>query len=252
MKKVHHIICSIIGIIGIVLFLYPIIHFKPHDYFYTMNPDIEKYIGVNVVSVFANLSFFTYHTLFFFSLWMIIYGISNLFNLNKLKTFVKKDYIITFVFLNYAITTLLYTVFELSNGNITFGYYGKTIYSIINHIINIFVHYIYFIICLFMFIKIKPNSVSSKSNYIKTLVSIVLYLLTYYFVVKITGRYCYKIIWYPYPIFEPVDVCSLIGIVTNSIFIQYIIYIALLLIILSAYIVSYLFFIKLLKNRISR
>ncbi len=243
MKKTKGIIYIIIGIVGVILFLMHLLGFKPHDYFFEGNPGIKKYIGVNVVSMFADFSFFTYHTLIFFSIWMILQGIAFIFKYDKLDKFVRKDSIVCFVFLNYIITTVLYTLFELTSGNPTFGLYGNNLKAVWNLIQNLIIHYVFFIISLVVFIKTNSIKLENR-NYFKTLFLPIIYLVSYYIVVKITGLYCYKIIWYPYPIFDGEAICSLFGILTESIFLQNLFLVIILLMIGLVYCGLYILLIK--------
>lgn len=199
MKRViKNILFIIIGVSALYLFIDHIAKFTPHDYFYDANHGIEYYVGVNVVSRWADLSFFTYHTIILFGVWFILYGISGLFKLEKLNFFLINKNLITFIFTNYLITTFMYTFFELTSGNITFGLYANTPKAIHNFGTNILGHYIFFIIILIAFIKIEPVGVYKK----KTLIFISFYVFIYYLYVLITGKFMYKIEWYPYPIFD--------------------------------------------------
>lgn len=207
MKKIWSIIAGVMGGIGLWIFIDHISHFKPHDYFFIANPNINKFIGTNVVSRWADLSFFTYHTLIFFSIWSILIFIGFFFKLKKIQSFVCNNTIATFVLTNYIITVLLYTLFELSTGHPTFGYYGPSNGSIHNVGTNIFTHYILFIVCLLLFIFIPRKATNKKLGY----VVITVYLLLYFISVKFAGMYAYKIIWYPYPIFDAVELSKMLG-----------------------------------------
>lgn len=57
MKKIKYCGLIVLGIIEIWIVLDHIIQFTPHDYFYIQHPDITKYVGTNVVSRFADLTF---------------------------------------------------------------------------------------------------------------------------------------------------------------------------------------------------
>ena len=244
MSKKLSIVTLMIGVIGMWLFIDHISNFTYPDYFYNANPDITYYVGINVVSMIADLSFFTYHTLIFFSLWCIGLGISSLFKISKIYNFCIHISVVVFIFTNYIITTFLYTIFELTSGNITFGLYAYDKYAIHNFGTNIIAHYILFIYNLFLFIKIKPINKIERRHYIYMLIYLVIYLLY----VKISGMYFYNIEWYPYPIF---DLKSLLGIFNISVDINIVIEYIILLILLA--ILTYLYY-SLLKlvNKIKK
>ena len=196
------------GLVGLWLFLSHMLHFSFPDYFYAQYPDINFYYGANVVSIWADLSFFTYHTLIFFSVWCILFALSNFFNFNKLRKFLTNAYVMSFVFTNYIITAILYTFFELTSGNITFGLYAINNKAIHNFGTNIFIHYIYFIFALAIFLRTKSND---NHNIIYKYFPIV-YLLVYYITIKILGKFAYLIEWYPYVIFDAKSFGSTFGI----------------------------------------
>ena len=112
MKKKYCILLIITGIIGLWLTISHICHFKYPDYFYDANPNINKYIGTNVVSWKADFSYFTYQTIIIFSLWSIFLSIGELFKIKRISNIMKNTNVMTFVLVNYIVTTLLSTVFE--------------------------------------------------------------------------------------------------------------------------------------------
>ena len=237
-----NIILIITGLISLLIVLDYILGFTPHDYFYEQNPGISFYVGVNVVSRWATFSYFTYHTMILFGIWAFLFGISNLFKLEKLNNFLRYKSIVVFIFTNYLITTLLYTIFELTSGNITFGLYALNFKAIKNFITNIIGHYVLFIVMLLIFIKVRTNS---NENDHKHYLFMSLYIFIYYLYVLATGKFMYQIEWYPYPIF---DTYSLFG--TRLDIIVELIILFIISVILS---VSYYFVIKLitkLKNNL--
>ncbi len=202
-KRAFNIILLFLGMLGMALFLTHMLGFKPHDYFFKANPDIEMYIGVNVVSMLADLSFFTYHTLVFFSAWLILFSLSELFNSKILNSFLRDAAVVSFVCTNFIITAVMYTVFELTSGDITFGLYANTPKAIYNLVTNLLVHYGFFILSLLVLIRTRVNVKNETRRYrLLCILAPTAYLLVYYAVVKITGLISYKIIWYPYPIFD--------------------------------------------------
>ncbi len=207
-KYFYNILILFCGFIGLWLFLSHMLHFSFPDYFYANNPDIKFYYGTNVVSMWADLSFFTYHTLIFFSLWCIVFAISNFFNCKKLHIFLTNSSVMSFVFTNYVITVVLYTFFELTSGNITFGLYANVPFAYHNLGTNIITHYLYFIFALIIFLRVKSTNNKSKLlNWFP-----LIYLILYYFIVKFTGKIAYIIEWYPYVIFDAESLGKMFGI----------------------------------------
>lgn len=245
MKKKYCILLIITGIIGLWLTISHICHFKYPDYFYDANPNINKYIGTNVVSWEADFSYFTYQTIIIFSLWSIFLSIGELFKIKRISNVMKNTNIMTFVLVNYIVTTLLYTVFEFISGNPTFGYYGPYNLSIHNLGTNLIAHYLLFIVCLISYIKIKPNN---NKNIKLACVLITIYLVIYFIYVKITGMYSYNIEWYPYIIFDKESIQLLFSI--NNNFIGLLIFIATNVTIYSVYMLTYLYINKIKQKKV--
>ena len=206
--NIFSILCLIISIVGFTIVIQHILGFSGHDYFYIQNPNIQKYVGVNVVSRYADFSYFTYQTIIIFSAWAGLYSISCLFNLNKLNQFLTKEWVVCFVVCNYIITAVVYTIFELITPS-SFGLYDATDpLAWHNFGTNILAHYVIFIFAIYAFIKVKTHGKTSRVE----IISNIAYLFVYYVCVKITGLYCYKIEWYPYIIFDKESLFSAFGI----------------------------------------
>lgn len=212
MKKTYSYFLLIVGLLGFIIFIEHVMSFSGHEYFYIQNPNIEKYVGVNVVSRWADFSFFTYHTLIFFSTYCILQFIGNTFNLSKLNQFLIRKDVITFITTNYIITSLCYTIFEVTSANPTFGLYANVPLAWHSFGTNIIVHYLFFIIAVINYLKIKTNQQFSKISYL----IITIYLVIYFLTVKITGLYSYRIIWYPYPIFDSESLTEMLGLNLNN------------------------------------
>lgn len=194
-KNISVIFC---GTIALWLVISHVAHFRYPDYFYNANPGIQTYVGINVVSAFADFSFFTYITIILFGLRCVLLGVGNLIGSNKLCNFLNRDTISVFVFLNYAVTVTLYTAFELLTLRPTFGWYGN--YPLSWHSLgtNIIAHYLLFIAEAVLFFSEKPT----KGNLKRALMIVSAFLIVYYAAVKIAGEYAYDIRWFPYIIFD--------------------------------------------------
>jgi len=237
-----NILLILVGILGLWILVDSVINFSYPDFLYENDPELDFFIGINVVSGWANFSFFTFHTLILFSFYCIFRGLSYFFNWKTIDAFLKKDTVACFVFLNYLVTVFLYTSFQFFAGDLTFGLYALKPLAFHNFGTNILVHYVFFVIELFIFIKTK----TAKGNARKSIILIVSYLIVYYTVVKITGEICYDIKWFPYTIFDAKSFGAIFGISNYALCVAFLcIFIILFLI---CYIALYLLFIK-LKNK---
>lgn len=191
-------VCLLIGVAAVWLITNHIFGFEYPQYFYDANPDITEYAGVNVVSKWADFSFFTYQTLIFFALWLILLFVGYMLKWTKLRNFLTHEAVVVFIISNYTVTTVLYTVFELTSGNPTFGLYAYNNEAIHNFGTNIAAHYVFYIVALIVGLKIESHGKLKK----KHIALFLFYLIAYFTAVKLTGMYCYDIEWYPYIIFD--------------------------------------------------
>ena len=207
MKKIWYYLCAIVGVLALWLFIDHISGFEEHEYFFIQNPGIEKYCGTNVVSPWADFAFFTYHTLIFFGIWLIGIFLSFILRSARLRNFFTHEATVVFILTNYTITCVLYTAFELLGGSPTFGLYALNSKAIHNLGTNILAHYVFYIFALLIGFKVRTNHTMKR----KHVIIIILYLLLYCLSVKITGKYCYRIEWYPYPIFDAQSLWGMLG-----------------------------------------
>ncbi len=200
----------IIGVLTLWLFVDHVAGFLPHDYFYNQNPTLTLYAGVNIVSRWADFAFFTYHTLLFYAVWAIGLFIAYAFKIERLTSFFTHQTVVVFVLTNYVLTAIVYTLFELASGKPTFGLYDLSNKAIHNFGTNVLAHYVFLIVALIVGLKIKTQGEIKR----KHIVVIFVYLVLYCIAVKITGMFCYKIEWYPYPIFHGDLLLDMLGIIS--------------------------------------
>lgn len=195
-KKIFaYIMCLSVGAIGWWLFLSHMLHYKHYPYYIE---HFDLYTGNNVVSKWADFSYFTYHTLLFFSTWSLMYGAASLVGLKKLKRFLQKSTVLSFVFLNYCATALLYTAFELAARPVTFGFYANVPLAYHSLGTNLIAHYLYFALALLAFLKVPAERGRPRI----ALPLALSYLAVYLAAVKIAGEFAYPIRWFPYPVFD--------------------------------------------------
>lgn len=204
--------CSVLllfcGVLSLFLFVQHLLGYK--EWYLASHPEIKIYIGVNVVGRFADFAFFTYITLILFGLWCILFGVSLLFKKgNKLEMFLRKSSLVSFVFTNYFLTVVLYTIFEFTVTGRTFGLYSKTAPLAWHNLgTNLIVHYVLFAVACLIFARVE----TTKSNLKKGRGIVCCFLLTYYAVVKFTGEFAYRIRWFPYVIFDATTFGQSLGI----------------------------------------
>ena len=203
-----------------------------NDWYLLAHPEVETYVGVNVVSKFANFAFFTYITLLLFGTWCILFGFSLIFKENKFEKFFRKSSVISFIFTNYFITSIVYTIFVFTVTNGTFGLYSKTApLALHNFGTNIIVHYVLFAVACVIFSKVK----SEKSNLKAWKIFVCDFLFLYYIVVKVTGELVYRVRWFPYVIFDAKSFAQMINV-------SYGVSVFLLVLIVALIVCEYLFF----------
>ena len=207
MKKGWYSACLLFGLAAAWLVVDHIAGFSPHEYFFRANPGIEKYSGVNVVSRWADLSFFTYHTVILFALWTVGLFLSFAIRIPRLRTLCTHEATVTLVLTNYILTAVLATAFELAGGNPTFGLYANHNAAWHNFGTNILAHYVFPVFALTVASRIRTVGRLTKTHVHYFLA----YLLLYFVAVRLTGMLCYRIEWYPYPIFDPELLWQMLG-----------------------------------------
>ena len=186
-----------IGIFSISMFVWHFLLFSVPANYFDKYPAGTIFYDRNVVSPWANLLFFTNQTLLIFAGWCLLIGIHGISRSEKLKNFVYSENTMNFVFANYLITFLLYTIMELI-GRREFGLYGTSLDAWFSFFRNIAIHYILFFVCTALFFKLKPTKEFSNKTYLYSGI----YLLCYYLVARIIGRFCFRVEWYPYMFFH--------------------------------------------------
>lgn len=208
-KYFPFILLCLIGIWGLTILIHHIYTFANYDNFIIEHPELIAFSGTNFILAIADFNYFTHHTLLVFSLWCVLFGIAKITNARRLECFLRKDTLICFIFTNYLFTTILYTVFQLTSTEITFGLLNTSPLNLHNFATNLCVHYVLFIIAVVVLSKTK----TIESNKKTAAVYISIYLSTYYLVTKLLGEFIYPIRWFPYMIiFDARTLGALLGI----------------------------------------
>lgn len=206
-KKIFVNLCLIYcAILGLSIIATHMIFFLYANYI-NEHPDVTTQIGVNVVSPWADFSFFTYITVIIFSLWCIGYALSNIFSWQRLNNFLRKDTLLSFVFCNYLLTISLYTFYQLFE-ELPFGWFGNHPISWLSLFASIILHYILFAVECVIFVKVRPIHSNHKKGHIYSAT----FLLTYYLIVKIVGEFAFPIRYFPYIIFDAQSIGNFVGI----------------------------------------
>ena len=195
-RKAISYLLFVASIIGLAIFIYATVSFKPHDYFYIDGVPKDPFTVINVVSRWANFSFVTYLSLIIFSVYGIMNFIAEITHCEKLLRITQNDYLVLFICVNQIFVLLGYTFFQLAfNGD--FGYYAHSLAGAISLVTNLIVHYVITSVAIIWFFVRKFG----KIKFGKCFFFLIFYLV-YGLAVKFTGMYCYSFEWYPYPIFS--------------------------------------------------
>jgi len=187
------------GAVGLWLFIDHICGWKEAPYFYRAHPGILRYAGVNVVSPWADFSYFTYITLILFSVWALLTALSRLTGCGRLEAFLRSNTVVTFTETNYLLTAVLYTLFEVAFGGAKFGLYSTTAPLAWHNLgTNLTAHYLLFAAAMYLTETTKVTKPVTRGGV--GLISA--FLVVYVAAVKITGMTVYRIEWYPYVIFD--------------------------------------------------
>lgn len=197
--KIRYILMIIVAVLGVWLAFDHVANFAFPEFIYKRNPEIDLFIGCNVVSVWADFSFFTYITIILWATWALLYVFCKLSGARgSFINFLERDTVVSFVFVNYVLTVTMYTAFKICSGDFTFGFIGNNSFAWHNFGTNIIAHYIIFGFAVYVFLKTSTIRGSMRGAF--TISGAVLSI--YYCVVKIAGEFAYKIRWFPYVIFD--------------------------------------------------
>lgn len=200
MKKKEILISSVLlcfSVLGLALFIDHIVRFVPADYFYKDGVPLDPYTNVNVVSRWANFSYFTYLSLIMFCLFGIAKFFSTIFGhkIDRLKRITDSPYVIIFVCVNQFFVLIVYTASEIAFGG-KFGWYGNNFGSIYSLVTNLIIHYLITSVAIIYFFTVKAKVTPKYCLWYAA------FFVVYGIAVKITGMYCYRFEWYPYPFFS--------------------------------------------------
>lgn len=232
-RKLEIILGFGIGFFSISMFVWHFLLFNVPANHFDKYPAGTIFYGRNVVSAWANFLFFTNQTLLIFAGWCFLIGIHGISRSEKLRDFVYSENTMTFVFTNYLITFLLYTIMELL-GSGDFGFYGTSIDAWFSFFRNIAIHYILFFVCAALFFKLKPTKEFSNKTYLYSGI----YLLIYYLVARIIGRFCFHVEWYPYMFFHSKVLWEFLGLGPYNQFVAIALMIIVMIIITGLYFLS--------------
>ncbi len=194
-EDVFTIILFLTSCLGIAIFVEHIAGYEYQEWFYK-NGIYNPYTNVNVVSRWADFSFFTYISLILFCLFGILKFIAYIFKIAKMNKIVNNSYLVFSLCLNQFIVILLYTLSQIVFKG-TFGWWDHSPRSYHSLGTNLTVHYFITIVAIIYFFIHKFDKIEFK----KCLYFLIFFLI-YGIIVKITGMYCYTFEWYPYPIFS--------------------------------------------------
>lgn len=185
-----------LGILGIAIMVKYIADWTGWGPVWETDPN-TKYLSNDISARFSSCLYFTNITLFIFCIYTILNFISVLFNIEKLKSFLRNPYVLLFIGVNQLLVMLVYTLMI-----IVFGVDVSTeILSIPgnrhNFAASLFKHYVLTIAAVVFVMMQKPRK---KVNFKKCLWFLA-YPIGYAILVKILGKTCFVYEWYPYPFF---------------------------------------------------
>ncbi len=194
-EYVFNIILFLTSCLGLAIFVEHIAGYEYQAWFYA-NGIHDPYTNVNVVSRWADFSFFTYISLILFCVWGIFKFIACVFKLEKLNKVINNSYLVLFICLNQFIVLILYTISQIAfKGN--FGWYGPYPGSYHSMGTSLVLHYFVTTVAIVYFFIHKFDKIEFKKC-----LYFLIFFVVYGIIVKVTGMYCYTFEWYPYPIFS--------------------------------------------------
>ncbi len=210
---------AVLGLLCLTVFIMHVAGFVFPEWYYNKYPDTEKYVGVNIVSPWADFSYFTYHSLIIFSVFSILLWYSHVTKNKKLKEYLIRPSVVGFVVTNYVITFTFNLFFDLFMGGFNNAIYSATLEDTARGYhglgVDLFVHYFVPIVAFLLIFLVK-----SSKNDVKHRRGVYCYLTIYFIIVAILGRFAYVIEWYPYPFFDFTGILEFLGLNGQSVVLQ--------------------------------
>ncbi len=189
------VILFLISCFGLAIVAEHIAGYEYQEWFFK-NGIHDPYTNVNVVSRWADFSFFTYLSLILFCLFGILKFVACIFKTEKLNRIVNNSYFVFFICLNQFIVLLLYTISQIVfKGNFGWGGHSPRAYHSFGT--NLVTHYFFTTVAIIYFFIHKFDKIEFKKC-----LYFLIFFPVYGTIVKLTGMYCYTFEWYPYPIFS--------------------------------------------------
>lgn len=187
-----------LGILGIALMVKYAVDWGGWGPVWETDPNM-MYISNDIAGRGCSFLMFTNITLYIFCFYTILNFISVLFDIKKLKNFLKNPYVLLFIAVNQFLVLLVFTIMAAVFGMDLSSEVLKEPFNRHNIAASFFKHYVLTIAAIvFAFVQ-KPR----KKVSFKKCLWFLAYPIAYAIVVKICGNVCFPYEWYPYPFFGP-------------------------------------------------
>lgn len=185
----------VLCVIGLYFFIDLLVSFQKPTWFYHPINDLEKKIAK--ISRFSLFMYFTYLSLFLYSVWGVLRFLAVLSRNQRLINVLTNKYLVTFLTANQLLTLIAYTVSQGFSA-IPYGFINFQRDNFIGFLKGIYIHYVLTTASIiYFFILETPKSLNGKIIGLFTL-----FPCFYALVVKLVGLYAFNVEWYPYAIFS--------------------------------------------------
>lgn len=188
---IYFVLCAI----GLYIFIDMVIRYDGPSWFYHPLNEMELLIAdIGRGSLFT---YFTYLSLFTYSVWGILRFFAVLLENKGLLKILTNKYLITFLTANEILTLIAYTASQGFSA-VPYGFVNFQRDNFLNFLSGIYIHYVLTIASIvYFFVLETPEKMSTKITF-----AFSTYPLLYAFTVKMVGLYAFNVEWYPYAIFS--------------------------------------------------
>ena len=162
------------------------------------NDLVKIYINDAAPTRWAYFSYYTNISLYIFCFYCFLNLFAVLFDIQKLKNFLKNPYLLMFIAINQFLVFVVYSGMFISYSKALAGYRKLPIFY---HRIaaSFYKHYFMTLLSVFYcFCHARKQKISFK----KCLLFLI-FPVVYAIIIEIVGHTCYFVEWYPYPFFAP-------------------------------------------------
>lgn len=190
------VIYFLLAVFAIYVLVYDLTTYDGPSWFY--HPLTQEEIAKAVIPSASLFMYFTYLTMLFFAVWGVCLFLGKITDWQALKKVVDNDYVLLTLTLFSAVTFAVYFACQVFSP-LPFGFEGTQKSQIISFVFGLCMHVLFPASAMvYYFVINTPKNLNFKKS-----LSLVSVFVVYAVAVKLIGKFCFNVEWYPYAVFTP-------------------------------------------------